>query len=87
VLGYYHLKGGQHDGTALKLTWRSSLEDASWPVLDITRAVVADGGSPVICLNPSHGAPKPREPSEELNLADATKADIDYVRREVAGVD
>jgi len=32
------------------------LEDASWPVTDLVNAVIRDGGSPVICVNGSHGA-------------------------------
>lgn len=54
-IGYYHLKGGMADETGTRLRWKSSLADASWPVLDITRAVVRDGRCEAICLNPSHG--------------------------------
>jgi hypothetical protein len=59
----------------LELTWRSSLEDASWPVADITRQVAEDGVSPVICLNPSHGAAKP-----EYDYSDIVARDIAYTR-------
>ena len=55
LIGYYHLKGGRAEVEGGDLVWASSLEDASWPVLDITAAVIRDGVSPVICLNPSHG--------------------------------
>ena len=59
LLAYYHLKGGQAEPGSGALYWKSSLEDASWPVREITRQVVADGVSPVICLNGSHGQRKP----------------------------
>ena len=59
LLAYYHLKGGQAAPGSGALQWKSSLEDASWPVREITRQVVADGVSPVICLNGSHGKRKP----------------------------
>jgi sugar phosphate isomerase/epimerase len=75
IMGYYHLKGGQSEPRSLELTWRSSLEDASWPVADITRQVAEDGVSPVICLNPSHGAAKP-----EYDYSDIVARDIAYTR-------
>jgi sugar phosphate isomerase/epimerase len=78
LIGYYHLKGGQAEPGATDLKWRSSLADASWPVADLTRRVVADGVSPVICLNPSHGAPKPG-----VDYSDIVARDIAYVRDEV----
>jgi sugar phosphate isomerase/epimerase len=81
LIGYFHLKGGMADGGKdLKLA--SSLEDASWPVLEITRQVVKDGRSPVICLNPSHGAPKPG-----YDYTDVVKRDIDFLRKNVEGIE
>ena len=57
VTDYVHLKGGRasHDAPR-KLVFRCPLEQASWPVREIVADVLADGASPVICLNPSHGA-------------------------------
>jgi len=55
LIGYYHLKGGRAEQEGGDLVWAASLEDASWPVLEITGAVIRDGVSPAICLNPSHG--------------------------------
>jgi len=55
VIGYYHVKGGRSEAVGGPLVWRSSLADASWPVASITRKVIADGVSPVICINPPHG--------------------------------
>jgi len=54
-IGLIHLKGGRSDLPGGQLKWKASLEDASWPVIDICRAAIRDGVSPVICLNPSHG--------------------------------
>jgi hypothetical protein len=81
LIGYYHLKGGRSETENGQLRWRSGLEDASWPVTDITRRVVADGCSPVICLNPSHGAAPPgqdQRPSPE--------GDITFLRRNIEGI-
>ncbi len=78
LIGYYHLKGGQSEPGSSDLKWRSSLADASWPVAEITRRVVADGVSPVICLNPSHGAAKPG-----YDHSDVVAVDLAYVREEV----
>ena len=82
LLAYYHLKGGQSaPGTAV-LRWQSSLEDASWPVQEITRQVMADGSSPVICLNASHGKRKQGYPYH-----DVLQRDLAFVRREIGGGD
>jgi sugar phosphate isomerase/epimerase len=54
---YVHLKGGRcRDGEPGPLAFRCPLDEAAWPVREIVAAVLADGASPVICLNPSHGA-------------------------------
>jgi len=81
LMGYFHLKGGMTDG-GKEMKWASSLEDASWPVLETTRQVVKDGRSPVICLNPSHGAPKPG-----YDYTDVVRRDIDYLRKNVEGIE
>ena len=54
LIGYVHLKGGRTDGGD-RLVWKAPLDEASWPVKEIVTAVIADGVSPVICLNSSHG--------------------------------
>jgi hypothetical protein len=82
LMGYYHLKGGQKDENTGKLLWRSSLEDASWQVVNITRQVVKDGIAEVICLNPSHGKTK-----EGYDYTDITKRDLDFVRRMIPEVE
>lgn len=57
IMDYFHLKGGRSaDGAPGPLAYRCPLERASWPVREILDAVLADNASPVICLNPSHGA-------------------------------
>ena len=70
LLAYYHLKGGQSAAGSNVLRWRSGLEDASWPVAEITRQVAADGVSPVICLNGSHGERKPGYPYHDVLARD-----------------
>ena len=80
LLAYYHLKGGQSAPGSDTLRWRSSLEDASWPVTEISRQVVADGVSPVICLNASHGERKPG-----YRYDDVLARDLAFVRRALGG--
>lgn len=75
LIGYFHVKGGQHDGTSLALRWSTVLEDASWPVLEITRQLIADGVSPVICLNPPHGAEK-----AGYDYTEITNRDLAFLR-------
>jgi sugar phosphate isomerase/epimerase len=82
LLAYFHLKGGQSAPGTKLLRWRSSLEDASWPVTEITRQVVADGSSPVICLNASHG-----ERREGHDYHEVLERDLAFVRREIGGGD
>ncbi len=68
---YYHVKGGQTEEGSDRLAWNVALQDASWPVVEITTAVVADGVSPVICLNPAqHGAQKSGYDYEGIVLRD-----------------
>ena len=84
LMCYYHLKGGQSSDGApgSPLLWRSALEDASWPVVEITQQVVIDGGCQVICLNASHGRPK-----EGYDYSNITKRDLDFVRRIISEVE
>ncbi len=84
LIGYYHLKGGQSADAAhgSPLRWRSSLEDASWPVVEITRQAVMDGVCEVICLNPSHG-----EQKEGYDYSDIVKRDLDFIRRAIPEVE
>jgi len=78
-LAYYHVKGGQSEPGGQALRYKSTLQDASWPVLSITRKVVSDRISPVICLNPSHGEKKPG-----YDEAHETERDIAFLRKEIA---
>jgi len=83
LIHYYHVKGGQTDGESDRLAWNVALEDASWPVAEITQVVVDDGVSPVICLNPAqHGEDKPGYDYEGI-----VKRDIDFLRRAVKGIE
>jgi len=82
LVRYYHLKGGQHDESSRDLCWRSSLEDASWPVVEITREVVVDGTTPVICLNGSHGASK-----EGYDYTNIVQRDIAFIRSTIPQIE
>ena len=85
LLAYYHLKGGQAEAGSDALHWKSSLEDASWPVREITRQVVADGVSPVICLNGSHGKRRPGYPYDDVLARDLAFAKEIASGVEIAG--
>ncbi|QNK60943.1 TIM barrel protein [Paenibacillus sp. PAMC21692] len=75
LMGYYHLKGGQTGESGDKLVWQSALDDASWPVAELTKQVLADKATEVICLNPSHGEVKPGYDYNNLD-----KRNYDYVK-------
>ncbi|MCC2686582.1 MAG: xylose isomerase-like barrel [Paenibacillaceae bacterium] len=79
LIGYFHLKGGVagEDG---RLLWKSTLEHATWPVAEMTREVVRDGISPVICLNPSHGRKR-----EGYDYDRMVKRDLDYIQSVIQG--
>jgi hypothetical protein len=78
-LAYYHVKGGKSEPGGRALRYKAPLEDASWPVVEITRKVVSEGLSPVICLNPSHGE-KPAGYDERFE----TERDLAFLRRALA---
>lgn len=81
LIGFYHVKGGQRGEDGSSLAWSSSLEDASWPVIQMTQQAVNEGVSPIICLNPSHGARKLGYDYHEV-----AKRDLDYLRKYIKGV-
>jgi sugar phosphate isomerase/epimerase len=83
LIQYYHVKGGKFEGADKKLRWNVALEDADWPVVEITSRVVADGVSPVICINPAqHG-----ESKSDYDYSNIVKRDIDFLRNNVPGVE
>lgn len=83
LIRYCHVKGGQSDGDSDRLVWNVALEDATWPVAEIIDAIVRDGVSPVICLNPAqHGRQKPG-----YNYEGIVSRDIRFLRRAVRGIE
>lgn len=77
LIGAVHLKGGRADENGA-LKWAAPLDEASWPVLEIVRAVVTDGAASFICLNPSHG----EKPAGWDNWQVAQR-EIAWLRREI----
>jgi sugar phosphate isomerase/epimerase len=75
LIGYVHVKGGRCAPGTRQLKWKSSLADASWPVAEIIGRVVADGVSPVICLNPPHGEADP-----SYDNAGITERDLEFMQ-------
>ncbi|WP_165972032.1 sugar phosphate isomerase/epimerase family protein [Paenibacillus piri] len=76
LIGYLHVKGGQAEPGAQELKWKSSLEDASWPVEPMIKQAVKDNVSPVICLNPTYGQMK-----ENYDYNNMFKRDLDYMKQ------
>ena len=81
LIGMVHLKGGRANVKGGPLIEAESLEKASWPVMEILRAVLDDGASPVICLNPSHGIPA----QDYKHRPDDYKRDLEFLRRAFPG--
>lgn len=98
-IGYVHLKGGAAEpDDPEQLRWNVGLDAATWPVVEITQAVVDSGVSPVICLNPSHGtwrsdydygaegAYSPEVPLTRWDLRPLTEREISFLRHHVKGI-
>ncbi len=67
IINYVHVKGGQGTPAAPHvMEYRSLLAEAGWPVVDILSRVLADGVSPAICINTSHGEMPPGYEFEHL---------------------
>lgn len=81
LIGYFHVKGGRADPGKSELRWKSAVSDASWPVADITRRVVSDGVSPVICINPPKGKPPP----DQTGFVQPVDLDVAFMRRLTEG--
>jgi hypothetical protein len=79
IIGCIHLKGGRSEGDGRTLVHASSLEEASWPVVDIMRVALADGVAPFICLNPSHGKQPPG-----FNVWEVAQRDVAFLRKNVS---
>jgi hypothetical protein len=99
LIGYVHTKGGRAaDDDPTRLEWNVGLESASWPVVEIIQAVVEDGVSPVVCLNPSHGewlegydyGPPgsfgPDVPRPRWDFSAVTERDLEFLRTHIKGI-
>jgi hypothetical protein len=81
ITGYFHLKGSQSLVPGGRTHYGTTLEDASWPVVEVTKKAVTEGKGIVICLNPIKG--------EKINGYDyeaITKRDLDYLRNTIEEV-
>jgi hypothetical protein len=83
LIGYYHVKGGRRADGSDRLGFNVALDEAEWPVVDITRRVIEDGVSPVICLNtPAHGAR-----IDGYDYQSVTQRDLAFLRRQFKEVE
>jgi sugar phosphate isomerase/epimerase len=76
LISYYHVKGGRCGPESARPYWKSSLQDAWWPLAEVTGCVVVDRVSPVICLNPSHGKSLP-----DYDYSNIVERDLSYLKR------
>lgn len=82
LIGFLHVKGGKLGETGNALRWRSTLEEASWPVAEIVRSAILDRCSPVICLNPSHGQEQEGQAGQ-----DRVEQDLQYMIKLISGIE
>jgi sugar phosphate isomerase/epimerase len=83
LIAYYHVKGGKSESRDGSLGWNVALDEATWPVAEVTQRIVDDGASPVICLNPpGHGKAIDGYPYGDA----VTERDLAYLRTQVDGV-
>ena len=86
-MNYVHVKGGRSTAAApQQLVYRSDLEHATWPVEELVGRVIADGVSPIVCINSPGGEVPPDY--EHGSLANRRAmcvseaiADVSYLRR------
>lgn len=81
ITEYFHLKGSQSLVEGGYTHYASTLEDASWPVIEITKKLIKDGNGIVLCLNPVKGVKK-----DGYDYDSITKKDLDYIRKEIEEV-
>ena len=82
LIGFIHVKGGKKGEVGPALKWKSTLEEASWPVAEIVRSAILDRCSPVICMNPSHG-----QEQEGQNGRDRVEQDLQYMNQLIASIE
>ena len=73
-IGYLHVKGGIKHARSSELQWKSSLGRCPWPVAEMVKRAVADGISPVICLD----LPRCAKPGYEYE--NIVERDLHYLR-------
>jgi sugar phosphate isomerase/epimerase len=73
AIGMLHLKGGMPDAPQGELRWQAQLSATPWDVTGIVGCVLAAGASPIVCLNPPHGAARP-------GVVYDYRADLEYLR-------
>jgi hypothetical protein len=81
ITGYLHLKGSQSLVPGGHTYYGTTLEDASWPVVDVTKKAITEGNGVIICLNPIKGQQK-----DDYDYANITKRDLDYLRNNIKEV-
>lgn len=81
-VSYYHVKGAKAGANPLVAEWNASLEDSTWPVVELTQAVVDRGLSEVICLNPTqHGKDLP-----DYDYSSVPEQDLKFLRTHIRDV-
>lgn len=78
ITEYFHLKGSQSLVEGGYTHFASSLEDASWPVIEMTKKLIKDGKGATLCLNPVKS-----EKKEGYDYEGITKRDLYYLRKDI----
>lgn len=81
ITKYFHLKGSQSLDDGGYTHYATCLEDASWPVVEVTQKAINSGQEVIICLNPLKG-----EKKFDYDYEDITKRDLDYLKNELKEV-
>jgi sugar phosphate isomerase/epimerase len=76
LIGAIHVKGGQAEHPGGPLAFASSLEDASWPVVEMLNRIWHDQPSMPVCVNWPHGSQRPGYQYDRL-----MERDLAFVRR------
>lgn len=75
VTGLVHFKGGQSAAPGGPLRYRCALEESSYDVRGLVRALIGADRVKVICLNPPHGEPRPG-----VDETDRLERDLAFLR-------
>jgi predicted dehydrogenase len=81
ITGYFHLEGSRSLVPGGHTYYGTTLEDASWPVVEVTKKAITEGKGVVTGLNPIKG-----EQKYDYDYENITKRDLDYLMKNIKEV-